>query len=57
MSSFFRRGKEKSWKIVEKYSHFTTMFANLGNSWEAFEEDLKLLEEFGVIYTEEKANR
>ena len=22
------------------------MFANLGNSWEAFEEDLKLLEEF-----------
>ena len=46
VSSFFRRGKEKSWKIVEKYSHFTTMFANLGNSWEAFEEDLKLLEEF-----------
>ena len=41
VSSFFRRGKEKSWKIVEKYSRFTTMFANLGNSWEASEEDLK----------------
>ena len=46
VSSFFRRGKEKSQKIVEKYSRFTTMFANLGNSWEASEEDLKLLEEF-----------
>ena len=46
VSSFFRRGKEKSWKIVKKYSRFTTMFANLGNSWEASEEDLKLLEKF-----------
>ena len=46
MSSFFRRGKEKWWKIVEKYSRFTTMFANLGNSWEASGKDLKLLEEF-----------
>ena len=46
VSSFFRQGKEKSWKIVEKYSRFTTMFANRGNSWEASEEDLKLLEEF-----------
>ena len=46
VSSFFCRGKEKSWKIVEKYSRFTTMFANLGNSWEASEENLKLLDEF-----------
>ena len=46
VSSFFRRGKENSWKIVEKYSRFTTMVANLGNYWEASEEDLKLLEEF-----------
>ena len=38
--------KEKSWKRVEKYSRFTTMFANLGNSWGASEEDLKLLKEF-----------
>ena len=44
--SFFHLGKEKSWKIVEKYSRFTTMFANLGNSWEGSEEDLKFLEEF-----------
>ena len=43
--SFFHWGKEKSLKLVEKYSHFMTMFANLGNSWEAFE-GLKLLEEF-----------
>ena len=41
VSSFFRRKKEKSWKIIEKYSRFTTMFANLGNSWETSEEDLK----------------
>ena len=46
MYSSFRLGKEKLWKIVEKCSSFTTMFANLGNSWEASEEDLKLLEEF-----------
>ena len=46
VSSFFRRGKEKSRKIVEKYRCFTTMFANLGNSWETSEEDLKLLQEF-----------
>ena len=43
--SFFRWGKEKSWKIIEKCSRFTTMFDNLANSWEASEEDLKLLEE------------
>ena len=46
VSSFFHWGKGKSGKIVEKYSHFMTMFAKLGNSWETSEEDLKLLGEF-----------
>ena len=56
--SFFQLGKEKSWKIVEKYSRFTTMFASLGNSRESSEEDLKFLKEFVfVIYKEKKANR
>ena len=32
VSFFFHRRKEKLWKIVEKYSHFTTIFANLGNA-------------------------
>ena len=35
---------EKLWKTVEKYRRFTTMFSKLGNSWEASEENLKLLE-------------
>ena len=43
VSSFFRWRKEELWKTVEKYSRFT-MFSKLGNSWEASEEDLKLLE-------------
>ena len=46
ISSFFRRGKEKSWKIVEKYSRFMTMFASLGDTWDLSEESIVLLEEF-----------
>ena len=46
VSSFFRRGKEKSWKILEKFSRFMTMFARLGDTWDLSEEHLELLEEF-----------
>ena len=55
VSSFFRRGKENSWNIVEKYSRFTRMVANLGNYWEASEEDFKLLEEFVCHLSEGKS--
>ena len=53
VSSFFRWRKEKLWKTVEKYSRFT-MFSKLGNSWEASEEDLKLLEQFACHLYEGK---
>ena len=33
MCVFFCQAKEKLQKIDEQYSHFTAMFANLGNSW------------------------
>ena len=46
VSSFFRRGKEKAWKLVEKYSRFKTMFSSLGNSWEINEDNLRVFEEF-----------
>ena len=46
VSSFFRRGKEKSWKILEKFSRFMTMFASLGDTCDLSEEHLELLEEF-----------
>ena len=49
ISSFFRRGKEKSWKIVEKYSRFMTMFASLGDTWDLSEANTMLLEEFVCI--------
>ena len=45
---------EKLWKTVEKYRRFTTMFSKLGNSWEASEENLKLLEQFVCHLCEEK---
>ena len=46
VSSFFRRGKKKAWKLVEKYSRFKTMFSSLGNSWEINENNLRVFEEF-----------
>ena len=46
VSSFFRRGKEKARKLVEKYSRFKTMFSSLGNSWEINEDNLRVFEEY-----------
>ena len=46
MSSFFRRGNEKAWKLVEKYSRFKTMFSSLKNSWKINEDNLRVFEEF-----------
>ena len=33
VSSFFRRGKEMCWTLLEKHKKFVTMFSELGNSW------------------------
>ena len=46
VSSFFRKGKEKCWKLIEKYHKFQVAFQELGERWELSEELLDNMEEF-----------
>ena len=46
VSSFFRRGKEKSWKFVEKARKFQLAFKLLGENWTLPDDVYAMLEEF-----------
>ena len=46
VSSFFRKGKDRCWKLVEKYDKFEECFLNLGSMIHLTEAILLQLEEF-----------
>ena len=46
ISSFFKKGKEKCWKLMEKYEKFETCFANFGSESMLQENDFHILQEF-----------
>ena len=45
-SSFFRRGKDKCWKVMTKFSKFEKVFAKLGTMSMLPLDDFCVLEEF-----------
>ena len=46
VSSFFKKGKNQFWKLLEKSEKFHDCFSNLGVQYEMSEEVFKQLEEF-----------
>ena len=46
ISSFFRKGKDQCWKVMEKFQKFENCFAELGNSVELNMDTFSLLEEY-----------
>ena len=43
VSSFFRHGKVKAWKVMLKHKRFVEMFYSSGSSWSLSNEDLEML--------------
>ena len=46
VSSFFRKGKDLCWRLLEKQSKFQNAFATLGSSWHLSDETWTSLEEY-----------
>ena len=46
ISSFFRKGTEKCWKLVKKAKKFQKAFSILGGNWEGSNNPVIMLEEF-----------
>ena len=46
ISSFFRNGKEKCWKLIKKTKKFQNAFSILGENWEVSNDLFIMLEEF-----------
>ena len=57
VSSFFRRGKEMEWKVVEKHNNFINMCNELGNAWFLDDATNKTLEEFVCLLYGKKSNK
>ena len=56
VSSFFRKGKKRCWKVAIKNSLFLAAFAKLGDHWNLEEQVTLTLEEYFVAYLVQKRN-
>ena len=46
LSSFFRKGKERCWKLMQKYEEFEVCFTKLGSEPNLSEDPFESLEEY-----------
>ena len=46
LSSFFRKGKERCWKLIQKYEEFEVCFTTLGSEPNLSEDLFEFLEEY-----------
>ena len=49
LSSFFRKGKERCWKLMQKYEEFEVCFTKLGSDPNLSEDLFKSLEEYTAL--------
>ena len=48
LSSFFRKGKERCWKLMQKYEEFEVCFTKLGSEPNLSEDLFEFLEEYNA---------
>ena len=49
LSSFFRKGKERFWKLMQKYEEFEVCFTKLGSEPNLSEDLFELLDEYAAL--------